>query len=177
MTTGHVVLGLLSRGPQHGYELKHGHDSLLPAARALAFGQVYAALSRLRDRGFVEEFAVEKADGPERVRYRITDAGRAELTTWLSTSEAPPEHAANPVATRVALALLSGGRDAAIEVLRDARRVRVDRMRAITRDQSSRRSGLQRQLAAEHTLAHIDADLRWIDAARRRIDDLEGELP
>ena len=71
-------MGLLSRGPQHGYDLKRHHDELLPAARPMAFGQVYAALGRLAGKGLVAEAAVEQGSGPERVVYELTDAGRTD---------------------------------------------------------------------------------------------------
>ena len=70
-------MGLLSRGPQHGYDLKRHHDELLPAARPMAFGQVYAALGRLAGKGLVAEAAVEQGSGPERVVYELTDLGRS----------------------------------------------------------------------------------------------------
>src|SRR3954452_672106 len=41
-----VLLGLLERGPGHGYELKADHDEWFPSAKPLAFGQVYATLAR-----------------------------------------------------------------------------------------------------------------------------------
>ena len=115
MTTRHVVLGLLSRGQQHGYDLKRQHDELFPAVKEIAFGQVYAALGRLRDKGFVEEAARERMDGPERTAYRITDAGRAELASWLARVEPLPDHAANPVATKVTLLLLAEGAGRTVE--------------------------------------------------------------
>ena len=157
MTTGHVVLGLLSRGQQHGYDLKRQHDELFPAAKEIAFGQVYAALGRLRDKGFVEEATRQRVDGPERTAYRITDAGRAELTSWLAQVEPLPERTANPVATKVTLLLLAEG----------AERTAAKHEPGTT---------LQEVLAADHALAHLDADLRWIESARRRIHDLEGEI-
>ena len=176
MTTGHVVLGLLSRGQQHGYDLKRQHDELFPAVKEIAFGQVYAALGRLRDKGFVEEAARERMDGPERTAYRITDAGRAELASWLAQVEPLPERTANPVATKVTLLLLAEGAGRTVEHLVRERAVRVARMRELTAAKHEPGIALQEVLAADHTLAHLDADLRWIESARRRIRDLEGEI-
>ena len=176
MTTGHVLLGLLSRGEQHGYDLKREHDALFPAAKELAFGQVYAALGRLRDKGFVEEAARERVDGPDRTAYRITDAGREELAAWLARVEPLPEHTANPVATKVTLLLMAEGTHRAVEHLVRERAVRVARMRELTTAKHDPQTTLQEVLAADHALAHLDADLRWIDSARRRIHDLEGEI-
>lgn len=176
MTTGHVLLGLLSRGEQHGYDLKREHDALFPAAKELAFGQVYAALGRLRDRGLVEEAGRERVDGPDRTAYRITPAGREELRAWLARVDPLPEHMANPVATKVTLVLLAEGRTRAVDHLVRERAVRVARMRSLTAVKQDPATPLQEALAADHALAHLDADLRWIDSARRRIHDLEGEI-
>ena len=56
------------------------------------------------------------------------------------------------------------------------RSARVDRMRELTAAKHMPGTTLQEVLAADHALAHLDADLRWIDSARRRIHDLEGEI-
>ena len=79
MSTGYVLLGLLTQGPRHGYELKRGHDAQLPGARPLAFGQVYATLGRLERDGLVATAGTDREGGPDRVAYRITDAGRDGL--------------------------------------------------------------------------------------------------
>lgn len=176
MTTGHVLLGLLSRGQQHGYDLKRQHDTRFPAAKELAFGQVYAALGRLRDRGLVEEAARERVDGPDRTAFRITPAGREELATWLARVEPLPDRTANPVATKVTLLLLAAGVQRTVEHLVRERSIRVERMRELTATKQEPGTTLQEVLAADHALAHLDADLRWIDSARRRIYDLEGEI-
>ena len=176
MTTGHVLLGLLSRGQQHGYDLKRDHDALFPAAKELAFGQVYAALGRLHDKGLVEEAVRERVDGPDRTAYRITRAGREELASWLTRVEPLPERTANPVATKVTLLLLTEGAHGAVQHLVRERDIRVARMRELTSAKHRQGTTLQEVLAADLTLAHLDADLHWIDSARRRIHDLEGEI-
>src|SRR5690242_11852557 len=67
MSTGHVLLGLLTRGPLHGYELKRAYDHQLPQAKPLGFGQVYATLGRLQRDGLVAADDREQA-GAHRVR-------------------------------------------------------------------------------------------------------------
>ena len=54
--------------------------------------------------------------------------------------------------------------------------VRVARMRELTSAKQRPRTTLQEVLAADLTLAHLDADLHWIDSARQRIHDREGEI-
>lgn len=168
-------MGLLSRGPQHGYDLKRHHDELLPAARPMAFGQVYAALGRLAGRGLVAESATERAGGPERTVFALTDAGRAEVDSWVAEPDGPGTHVTNPLATKIAVALVIGGQDAARTYLRRQRAAHLQRMRELTRDKRETKGDLHRVLAADYALSHLDADVRWMEDALERVHDLEGD--
>ena len=42
-----TLLGLLERGPSHGYDLKRDYDAYFGRGRPLRYSQVYATLSRL----------------------------------------------------------------------------------------------------------------------------------
>ena len=90
--------------------------------------------------------------------------------------EVDRKRAANPVATKVTLLLLAEGVQRTVEHLVRERSARVDRMRELTAAKHMPGTTLQEVLAADHALAHLDADLRWIESARRRIHDLEGEI-
>ena len=168
-------MGLLSRGPQHGYDLKRHHDELLPAAKPMAFGQVYAALGRLAAKGLVAEAATERAAGPERTVYELTDAGRTEVDAWVTRVDGPAEHVTNPLATKIAVALVVGGPDAARTYIRHQRAAHLERMRRLTRDKREAKGDLHRVLAADYALSHLDADVRWMEDALARVHDLEGE--
>ncbi len=74
-----MLLGLLEDEPKHGYELKREYDERFGPGRELAFGQVYATLSRLLKNGLVVVDAVEPGAGPERKRYAITEFGVTDL--------------------------------------------------------------------------------------------------
>ena len=63
MSTPHLLLGLLSRGPRHGYELKREHDDRFAQAKPLPYGQVYATLGRLLRDGLVAEGEPSPGDG------------------------------------------------------------------------------------------------------------------
>ena len=176
MSTGHVLLGLLTEGERHGYELKREHDARFPAARPLAFGQVYATLERLRKRGLVDAASGVKAAGPERTPYALTDAGRAELDRWLAEVEAPSPFVANPLSVKVTLALLTADEALAEDYLRRQRDAHLQRMRDYTRRKSDPSTSLVEVLAADYALTHLDADLRWIETAIERVSDLDKEI-
>lgn len=175
MATGHVLLGLLRRGRQHGYDLKRHHDELFPDAKPIAFGQVYTALGRLADRGLVEEAATEQEGGPERTVYALTSSGQAELEEWVATAEAPSTHLAHPLSTRVLSALLAGGQPLARAALRNQREAHMHRMRELTGAKRGA-NGAARTLDIDHALGRLDADVRWMETAGERLDDIEREL-
>jgi DNA-binding PadR family transcriptional regulator len=174
MSTGYVLLGLLTERPKHGYELKHEHDERLPGAKPLAYGQVYATLQRLQRDGKVAVTGTAQESGPERTVYEITGEGTADVHRWLAETERPAPYVSSPLFTRVVLALVAEG--SADGYLLRQRAAHLDRMRELTAAKSSARVSVGELLATDYALHHLDADLRWIEAARRRIDDLTQEI-
>lgn len=171
MSTAHALLGLLDRSPAYGYSLKHDYDDLLAQDKPLAFGQVYSSLARFERRGWAEILTVESGSGPERKLYGITPDGVAELDSWISTPQATGAFSASTLFVRISIALLSG-RDAQ-EVLVAQRHSHMERMRELT----ARRRGADPALLLhlDYELAHLDADLRWIQEAGQRLDALREQ--
>ena len=85
-----TLLGLLSAGPGHGYDLKRSWDHWFAASKPLAYGQVYATLARLVRDGLITQIETEPGAGPERKRYEVTDAGRQSVEQWLLTPVTRP---------------------------------------------------------------------------------------
>lgn len=166
MSLGSVLLGVLADGPAHGYDLKRAHDARFPAARPLAYGQVYATLGRLQRDGLVEELETRRDAGPERTVYALTDAGRAALRRWLGETEQPGPYAADELVRKTITALHTGADSG--DFLRRQRAVHLDAMRALTRQRADAAEPGTR-IALDHTLAHLDADLRWMEETRERI--------
>lgn len=162
-------MGLLVAGDRHGYDLKKEHDERFAGARPLAFGQVYATLERLTKKGFIEAVEIERVDGPDRTVYRLTDAGRADLAAWVTEVEPPAPFVANPLATKATIAFLVGDADQASDYLRNQRQAHLDRMREYTRVKTDPSTPMPEVLAADYAIAHLDADLRWLDTALDRI--------
>lgn len=175
MSTSHVLLGLLSRGPQHGYELKRAHDGWLPAGRPLAFGQVYSTLARLERDGLVQAAGADQASGPERRSYDLTDAGRTALTDWLAAVEPPAPFLGGTMFAKVVVALLAADRDTATGYLMKQREAHMARMRELTQGKQNA-SSVAEAAAADYTIAHLDADLRWMQRTVARVDALHEEI-
>ena len=168
MSAALPLLALLEQEPAHGYTLKQRYDDRFSRTRPLAFGQVYAALSRFETKGWAEVAEVEVVDGPERKRYRITEDGVEAVTAWVYAPHQPTEFAMSNLYTRVSVALTSGR--SAAEVLDRQREQHLTRMRELTQQRKAATPAAQ--LAITYELAHLDADLRWIEEAGTRLEDL-----
>jgi DNA-binding PadR family transcriptional regulator len=85
MSIKHAILGLLSDGPLHGYELKAAYEEDLVPASQLNYGQVYTTLERLGRDGLVAHEVVSQTERPDKKVYALTDQGRSELQEWLDS--------------------------------------------------------------------------------------------
>jgi DNA-binding PadR family transcriptional regulator len=162
-----VLLGLLERGPSHGYELKVSHDEWFPSAKPLAFGQVYASLGRLERDGLVETVETRQDGGPERTVYALTEAGREALRGWLAEPEAPATYAAEALVRKTVTALRLGIDHE--RFLDRQQAAHMELMRTLTQERGVAEEPGAR-IALDHRLAHLDADLRWLEETRERMD-------
>jgi DNA-binding PadR family transcriptional regulator len=174
MSIGQTFLGLLEVQPRHGYDLKRSYDETFSPDRPLAYGQVYNTLSRLLRDGLVVVDGVEAGGGPERKRYAITEAGIADVQSWLAQPEKPEPYLQNILFTKVALALMTG-RPAA-DLLDVQRTEHLRLMRELTRRKTAAPDDLADQLICDHALFHLEADLRWLELTAARLDDLATRL-
>jgi DNA-binding PadR family transcriptional regulator len=148
------------------YDAQFGHD------RPLKAGQVYATLGRLQRDGLVVAVDTHRAGGPDRTTYAVTEDGVTNLDQWFSEPEGPAAYLQPVLFAKVMLALKSG---------RDARSV-LDAQRAkhlaVMRELTTEKSGadLDRTLALDFALFHLDADLRWLEHTAARLDRLARKL-
>ncbi|WP_219412675.1 PadR family transcriptional regulator [Pseudonocardia nigra] len=161
MAVGDVLLAVLRDHPRHGYEVKHAYDAWFPDARPLAFGQVYATLARLERDGLVEVVDQRSEGAAERTVYAITALGTQRLDEWLA-EPVPPAGPGQDEIIRKAVAAFRTGAGAAAFLSRQ-RAAHLRRMRELTAAAAG--GDAASRLAREHTIAHLDADLRWLDLA------------
>ncbi len=158
-----TVLALLSRGPRHTYDM---HRFMVDTRKDFVAGlprSLYHAVGKLEKSGLITEAGVEQAAGrPERLRYAITDAGRAELRRRVSLLLATPESDAT-----LAYAALSFmgvlGADEAMAALR-ARVAAIDLAAARLAGDLAEARGVPRILLieAEYERARLAAEREWM---------------
>lgn len=166
MAIGHVLLGILERGAAHGYDLKRIHDERFPSAKPLAFGQVYTTLAKLAKDDLVEVAETHQGGGPERTTYAITEAGAESLREWLAATESAGPYTADELVRKTVTSLLRGTdtraflqrqRNTHLAVMRDLVAAQVDATTAAA------------SIEIDHTIFHLDADLRWLETAAERV--------
>jgi len=143
-----TLLGLLERGPSHGYDLKRDYDSYFGRGRPVRYSQVYATLSRLARDGKAVAGPVEQGAGPERRRYAITDTGAADVEQWLTEPVPPEPNLQSELFAKVVLALMLGR--PADRYLDAQRAAHLQRMRELT--ELKRGSDHLGVLLADHAL-------------------------
>ena len=163
-----TLLGLLSAGPGHGYDLKRSWDHWFAASKPLAYGQVYATLARLVRDGLITQIETEPGAGPERKRYEVTDAGRQSVEQWLLTPVTPAGDVQADIFAKTVIALMLD--DDAGRLLDLQRAEHMARMRELTRLKQD--GDLRTVLLADHALFHIEADLRWMETTAARLGEL-----
>jgi DNA-binding PadR family transcriptional regulator len=167
-----AVLGVLSDGPLHGYELRKRLAAVLGPFRALSYGSLYPCLRRVQAKGLIEEIdvtaATESAAPPlsarrARVVYAITGDGKEEFATW--ANQPGPEawedegfvaHLAffSRTEARVRLRILEGRRsrlEERVQTLRESLTRSRERVDAYT---------LQLQ---QHGLDGAEREVRWLN--------------
>jgi DNA-binding PadR family transcriptional regulator len=140
--------------------------------KPLPYGQVYATLARLARDGKVGAGEPEPGAGPERKRYVITDQGVTEIAAWLTEAVEPEPHLQTVLFAKVVLALMTGR--SAETYLDTQRAAHLQRMRCLT--ELKRNGTTVDALLADHSLFHLEADLRWIDLTAARLDALAKQV-
>lgn len=87
-----AILGRLSSGPLHGYELRKRLAATLGMFRSLSFGSLYPRLRALEAQGWITsahtaELPHALASKRSRVSYELTAAGKEHLAQTLTASD------------------------------------------------------------------------------------------
>lgn len=164
MATVDVLLALLVPGPSHGYDLKRAHDQWFAEGKPLAYGQVYSTLSRLERDGYVAVAHTAAGAGPERVVYEITSAGRERVRGWLAEPVEPDPPGSTELIKRTVVAIRLGLDPGGF--LARQREALLRRRRELG---DAAPADPLAALVHDHAVTHLDADLRWLDAAAERL--------
>ena len=172
MPIHHAVLALLADNSSHGYELKAAFEEAIgPQWGELNIGHLYQVLDRLVRDGLVTRQTVAQSNRPDRIDYRLTDAGRAELERWLQT----PFVRSGGYRDDFFLKLLAASKLGKAEldgVLRVQREAYINELAALGEIRQRHSHEPLVALLIEAASLHTAANLRIVDEAERTADDL-----
>ncbi|MGN0065628.1 MAG: PadR family transcriptional regulator [Nocardioides sp.] len=167
-----AVLGLLTEGPLHGYELRKRLNLLLGWRRLLSYGSLYPALKKMSRRGLIAEIPLV---GPPtrrpRIVYEVTELGTTEFqnlvsqagpTAWEDDSFDVRFAFFGATDLEIRLRVLEGRRSRLLE--------RLSRMEAVPRPSTD---GYAAELR-RHRMESVERELRWLNELIRAE---QGETP
>lgn len=160
------LLGLLTTGERHGYELKGEIDREYAPFWRIDFGQLYRSLAKLTRLGFVKVRIAPGSGGPERRLYSLTARGRLAVTTWLEE----PAQDRDEFLVKIRLASSAG---LGISALVDARRTELENEK--TERVQIHRAALEAGDAGRLLLAH--AALRETELSNDDLDLCQSAIP
>jgi DNA-binding PadR family transcriptional regulator len=164
----HALLAFLSEGPKYGLQLRQEFEESTGEVWPLNVGQVYTTLQRLERDELIESDDRGDEAGPQKV-FHITEAGRAELDTWLSTPPDMTEPPRDELVIKVLAALRVPG-VSVHHVIQVHRRYVVELMQQWTRLKEDEEDvDLTFALVVDAELLRLDSVVRWLDAADGRL--------
>ena len=159
----HFVLGLLTRQPMSGYDIKCFLKSLSWLIDSPSFGSLYPALHALFENGLVTVEVIPRQDKPPRKIYSITEAGQQALQEWMDQPIAS-DASLKAFVMRLTLASNLSHADLIAHLQQRYAQVATHQLAleqtAKTMDESM---DLGERLALDYGLAVATAELAWLD--------------
>ncbi|WGL52711.1 PadR family transcriptional regulator [Nocardioides sp. BP30] len=164
MSVKHALLALLEREPMYGYQLRAAFEERTAQLWPLNIGQVYTTLARLERDGLVEGGETD-ADGHQ--LYRLTDAGRTEVTDWFGSAVPRTQPPRDELAIKLAFAVGAPSLDLAAVIQRQ----RSATMASLQEHTRLKRSStdLAYGLVLDALIFAAEAEIRWLDHCEARL--------
>jgi len=170
----HAVLALLAERPSHGYELRaEFREAVGPQWGDLNIGHLYQVLDRLVRDGLVKRSAVAQSDRPDKNVYRLTDTGRDELERWLAAPFVRQSGYRDDFFLKL-FAASRRGRSELETVTRVQREAYLAELAALGELRLKHEDEPLVQLLIEAARLHTEANLRIVELAERKLDDIAG---
>lgn len=164
------LLAILDQGPCYGYQLRAEFDRRTGSTWPLNVGQIYNTLDRLERDGFAEKGAVDEQG---HVYWQITDAGRAEVASWLSSPVERASGTRDELAIKLAVAATLPGVDVS-EVIQAQRRASLGQLQELNRAKYAGANPdgpeeLAWSLVVDSMIFAAEAEVRWLDHSEQRL--------
>jgi len=160
-----AVLGVLARGPAHGYEVHQHLSDNLGAVWRLKTSQVYALLEKLETEDLVSHRRVEQAARPAKKVFALTPAGQTAFQAWLDSPVAKVRQLRLEFLAKLHFARLGG--PAAEAALIKAQKAVCAEEAARLSQELEEASNFIDQRAGRLRLAMAQAAIDWLEGSLR----------
>jgi len=169
-----AVLGLLMRGPMHGYELYQKYATELGQMWHAGRSQVYSILKQLEETGQVAAQTEFQESRPARKVYHLTPDGRQVFLDWVHQPVKDVRDIRVLFLAKLYLMRQLGleGVDALIEAQKTVCRERMDTLARAAANLSADDFG---NLVFEFRRRQLEAVLDWLDHCQQLVP--QGEKP
>ena len=164
----YFVLGLLTRQPMSGYDIKRFLKNLSWLIDVPSLGSLYPSLHALLEDGLVTMEVAARQDRPPRKIYTITEAGKEALQTWLSQPSEP-----NASLKKFVMRLALAGQLSQVGLLAhlEQRRVCVAAQKTSLEQSIAAGEGIDlgERLMLDYELSLATAELAWLNHTLARL--------
>lgn len=181
MSLAHAILGFLATEDQTGYDLKtRCFDDKASHFWTADQAQIYRTLDRLEAMKLVEARLKVQRGRPDRNVYRVTQAGRDYLDSWL-TEHHPSPALRDPFLIQIAFAdqLPDDAVLALLQLTRDEHQEKLSDLRGRRKTFAERTKGRRdrtvqlEQMTYDAALTRQRATIDWLDDC---IETIQGEV-
>src|SRR5690606_94976 len=170
MSVRQSLLAILDQGPCYGYQLRAEFDRRTGSTWPLNVGQIYNTLERLERDGLVER---GEADAQGHVYWEITEAGSAEVSSWLASPVERAQGTRDELAIKLAVAATLPGVDVA-SVIQTQRMASLQQLQSLQRAKYAGADPdgpeeLAWSLVVDSMLFAAEAEIRWLDHTEQRL--------
>ena len=162
-----AILGLLSKAPLHGYELRKQLAELLGPFRAFSYGTLYPALRSLQDRSLIVAAQAASAESAKsrrgKIVYELTEAGCASLKDVLASS-GPAAWEDESFDVRFAL-FAQTDVETRLRILEGRRSRLTERLETVRQTANRTRDRVDEYTLElqRHGLERVEREVRWLD--------------
>lgn len=177
MSVRHTLLGLLTKSPQYGYELRASFMALAGGAENwdVKPAQIYTTLNRMAESGLITRNSSEGEGTDEKVVFSITETGRQELDDWLTAGSLDdPQQDAFFLKLMLSLELPEVDAPRLIQTQRGTLYKELHRITTL-RTKLDPHTELACILLMDKAIMHLKADLRWLDMIESRFEEVQSQ--
>lgn len=174
ISTKLAILGTLSQGKMHGYELHQKIGERMGEYTNVRLGSIYHALNSFAEKGQVEIVSVEHQLGsPDRHIYQITEKGRKLLLRLLNAELERDHQHMDPIGIALNFLYLLPAKKIKEKLRGRLRAIRDEESRVLNqRTETLKDPNVPRfvGLIFDHGIKHLKAEIEWLEESIHRLD-------